>query len=75
MPSAAKKSALNLLSRKQLLERIPLSYPTVWKLMQRGEFPRSRSVGGKVVWLEREVVEWAEALPVVQLKGDNEVAE
>jgi predicted DNA-binding transcriptional regulator AlpA len=74
MPSAAKKFAPNLLSRKQLLERIPLSYPTVWKLMQRGEFPRSRSVGGKIMWLEREVAEWAEALPVVQLKGDRQTA-
>jgi hypothetical protein len=35
-----------------------------------GEFPRSRMVGDRTVWVEREIDAWIAALPNRQLKGD-----
>lgn len=69
MPSTPKKP-MRLLSRRQLLERVSLSYVTIWKRMQTGDFPRSRQVGGKCVWLESEIDEWIDNLPLVRLRGD-----
>jgi predicted DNA-binding transcriptional regulator AlpA len=42
--------------------------------MQQGLFPRSRSLGTKVVWLESEVDEFIAGLPIRRLKGDPEAA-
>jgi predicted DNA-binding transcriptional regulator AlpA len=55
-----------------LLDRIGVSYVTIWKMMCKGTFPRSRAVGGKLVWLESEINEWIRSLPKTALKGDNE---
>jgi predicted DNA-binding transcriptional regulator AlpA len=57
--------------RREVMERVPLSNPTIWKLMQNGESPRSRDIGRKVVWLESEIDDWIESRPVVKLKGDG----
>lgn len=59
-----------LLFRPELLEAVALSYPTIWLMMRKGTFPRSRQVGHRVAWLESEVVAWLEALPIKRLKGD-----
>jgi predicted DNA-binding transcriptional regulator AlpA len=40
--------------------------------MRAGTFPRSRVVGGKSMWLLREIEEWMASLPVRRLKGDTE---
>jgi predicted DNA-binding transcriptional regulator AlpA len=61
-----------LLTKRDLLERVGVSYPTIWKMMCAGTFPRSRAIGGKLVWLESEVNEWIAALPLTALKGDDE---
>ena len=39
------------LSRKQLCEKLSLTFPFVWRLIRRGEFPEGRSIGRKPVWL------------------------
>ena len=60
-----------LLSRREVLDRIPLSYPTIWSLMRAGKFPRSR--GGtsvKALWLESEIDAWINNWPIIPLKGD-----
>ena len=59
-----------LLSKREVLERVGLTYVTLWKWMQQGKFPRSREVGGKIAWLEGEIDTWIEDLPVKRLKGD-----
>ena len=59
-----------LLSRREILDRTGVSYPTVWQWMIDGKFPRSRSIGGKCAWIESEYEAWLAALPVVPLKGD-----
>ena len=59
-----------LLSKREVLERVGLTYVTLWKWMQQGKFPRSREVGGKIARLEGEIDTWIEDLPVKRLKGD-----
>ena len=38
--------------------------------MRRNEFPRSRLVGTRPMWLRTEIEAWIANLPVVRLKGD-----
>jgi prophage regulatory protein len=46
-------------------EALSLSTRQVQRLVQLGEFPKSRQLSGhRVAWLVREVEEWAEARPV-----------
>jgi prophage regulatory protein len=47
-----------LLNKKHLLQRVPLSYVTIWKMMKLGKFPRSHRIGGRVFWLEAEISAW-----------------
>jgi predicted DNA-binding transcriptional regulator AlpA len=66
------KPPVKLLTKAQVLDRIGLTFPTVWKLMRQNRFPRSRVVGdSKSVWLESEITEWILALPERQLLGDE----
>ncbi len=63
-----------LLSRSEVVAKVRLSYPSIWARMNAGTFPRSRSTGGKSLWIESEVDEWINNLPLVTLKCDgNEV--
>ena len=70
MTTPKKTAARKLLSRKDVLERVPLSYATIWKMMRDGEFPRSREIGGKCAWLETELNAWIADRPKTKLKGD-----
>lgn len=65
-----RRAAQRLLSRREMLAKVPVSYPTVWKWMREGTFPRSRDIGGKVAWIEHEIDDWIAARPIVPLKGD-----
>jgi prophage regulatory protein len=65
-----KKRPERLLSRREVLDRVGVSYPTLWHWMRTGKFPRSRQIGGKIAFLESEVDRWMAALPTVKLKGD-----
>jgi len=73
-PRRARRRARNrgprLLFKREVLERVGLTYPTIWAWMQKGKFPRSREVGGKIAWLEGDIDAWIAALPVKRLKGD-----
>ena len=60
-----------LMSKRELLRRVPYSYPTIWDKMRRGEFPKSVKLddgGHKVAWYEDEVQEWIENRQRVELK-------
>jgi predicted DNA-binding transcriptional regulator AlpA len=61
-----------LLSKGDVLDKVGLSYVSVWKLMREGAFPRSVVVGGKVAWLEHEVDEFIAKLPRRRLKGHGD---
>jgi predicted DNA-binding transcriptional regulator AlpA len=64
-----------LLSASQVLGLVPISYPTLWAMMLRNEFPRSRQLApgsNRVAWLESEVLAWIDSRPLQRLKGDEE---
>ena len=61
-----------LILKRELLQRVGLSYTTIWNLMRSGRFPRSVTVtDGRVAWHENEVDAWIEGLPRQRLKGDS----
>jgi predicted DNA-binding transcriptional regulator AlpA len=61
---------VRLIFKRELLQRVGLSFPTIWKMMQQGRFPRARVIGSKSVWIESEVDDFLAALPLRQYKGD-----
>jgi predicted DNA-binding transcriptional regulator AlpA len=65
---------LRLLSKPEVLDRIGVTYVTLWSWMQQGKFPRSRQLGGKSAWLETEIEDWISSLPTRRLKGDRKSA-
>jgi len=60
--------APRLIDKAELLRRIPVSFPTIWKMMREGKFPNSRLAGGKAMWFENEVDDWIRSLPPKKLK-------
>ena len=69
------KKEVRLLSKPEVLDRVGVTFPTLWKWMLAGKFPRSRNLfDGKVAWVESEVEEWISSLPIQPLKGDEEAA-
>ena len=53
-----------LLRIDDVISRTGLSRSTIYRMMNDGEFPRSRRVGRQsVVWLETDIAEWIESLP------------
>jgi len=67
----ADSQPLRLISKAELLERIGVTFPTIWQWMRDGKFPRSRELGGKACWIESEVEAWINALPKRRYKGDR----
>jgi predicted DNA-binding transcriptional regulator AlpA len=59
-----------LLDKRQVCALVQRSYDTVWRLMQKNEFPRGRYLGSKLVWDLREVMAFIDQLPRQKLKGD-----
>ena len=62
--------AVSLLDKRKVLAIVGVTFPTIWKMMRAGTFPRSRIVGGKSMWRSDEIDAWLAALPVRALKGD-----
>jgi predicted DNA-binding transcriptional regulator AlpA len=61
-----------ILTKREMLDRVGVSYQTIWNWMCEGKFPRSRLLGDqKVVWLEHEIEQWLATLPVQLLKADR----
>lgn len=54
---------LRLIDKAEVLRRVAVTYPTVWRWMNEGVFPHSRNIGGKSAWLEHEVEAWIAARP------------
>ncbi len=61
-----------LISKAELLELLPISFPTIWELMRRGKFPLSIRLGdspqAKAGWFLDEVTDWQESRPRTTLK-------
>jgi predicted DNA-binding transcriptional regulator AlpA len=59
-----------LLSKAEVVSRTGRSFPALWRWMREGNFPRARDCNGRPMWLEAEITDWMESLPVRRLKGD-----
>jgi predicted DNA-binding transcriptional regulator AlpA len=68
---AAPARSVRLIDKPEVLRRVPVSYTTIWGLMQEDKFPRSRELGGKVMWIEAEIDDWVAGLPIRQFKGED----
>jgi len=67
------RPGVRLLSKGEMLDKVGLTYPTVWKLMRQGAFPRAVVIGGgKNAWLEHEIDEFIANLPRRRLKGHTD---
>ena len=59
-----------MLDAKQVAGLVNLSYSTIYRAMQRGEFPRPLQVSPRNVrWLESEIEEWQQNCPRNSGKG------
>ena len=67
------KPRSRIVSKPEVLDRVGVTYPTLWAWMREGKFPRSRALGGKSCWLESEIEEWITSRPVRRLKGDQPI--
>lgn len=65
LPAAADEMATALLPMKEVKARVGLSTATVYRLMQRGTFPRPRKVGTKSLWRSDEIEAWIMARPAL----------
>ncbi|PZR90327.1 MAG: transcriptional regulator [Stutzerimonas stutzeri] len=43
---------------KDLLERVPLSRPTIYRLVKKRDFPQPVKLGAASVWIESEIEQW-----------------
>lgn len=43
---------------KDVLDRVPVSRPTIYRLMKKDEFPKCVTIGCSSLWLESEVNAW-----------------
>ena len=71
-PSTPTAKPERFVFKPELLERVGLSYPSIWALMRAGKFPRSRVIAGgtRVAWLASEIDAWIASRPPRQLLGD-----
>jgi predicted DNA-binding transcriptional regulator AlpA len=56
--------------KSDVIERSGYSYPTIWKRMRDGTFPRCVAVGGRVAWFESQFLAWMKSQPLRRFKGD-----
>ena len=50
-----------MLNERQLLQIVPLSAVTIWRLEKRGQFPRGSFISpNKRVWFRDEIIRWQE---------------
>jgi predicted DNA-binding transcriptional regulator AlpA len=70
-PQAADAPPIKFISKAKVLAMVDKTYPTVWKWMREGSFPRARNTGGSCSWIESEVQEWMANRPIQPLKGDE----
>jgi len=59
---------VSLIFKPELLKRVPLSFPTIWKMMREKRFPPARIIGGKSAWIESEINDFLAGLPLRHYK-------
>ena len=51
-------AAVRLISKSQVVDRVGVCFPTIWGWIRQRRFPHGRSIGGRTMWIEREVEAW-----------------
>ena len=71
-PEQAAPTARKMIRKSTLLELIPLSFPTLWAMIRRGEFPAPVKFGtapnAPSFWFEDEVSEAQERMARAEYK-------
>lgn len=62
---------VRLFSRPEVIERVGVTFPTLWTMMHRGEFPRAIIVAGGSLWRADAIDAWIDALPRRRYKSDE----
>lgn len=58
-PTTKPRPEVRLIRKQQLLKKVQLSDPTVWRMEREGRFPKRLQIGANsVAWIEAEVDEW-----------------
>ena len=56
---AAKTGPRVMLNEEQVLQIVPVSPVTLWRMQKRGQFPKSTYISAnRRVWFEDEIVAW-----------------
>ncbi len=58
---AAPADTKRFLRIKDVLKRVPVSRNTIYRMMNKGEFPKNIELGSVSVWIEKEVDDWMDA--------------
>lgn len=58
---AAPADTKRFLRIKDVLKRVPVSRNTIYRMMNKGEFPKNIEFGSVSVWIEKEVDDWMDA--------------
>jgi predicted DNA-binding transcriptional regulator AlpA len=62
---------VRFLSKADVMALCHVSFPTIWKWMQQGVFPKGREVGGKTCWRSDEIAHWQNNRPFAQVKSGS----
>lgn len=54
---------MKLLRKAEVLEMVGVSYPTIWRWVRAGSFPKPISMGERSMWVMDEVQAWILSLP------------
>lgn len=54
---------MRLLQKAEVTEMVGVSYPTIWRWMRDGKFPRPVEMGERSMWIMDEVQDWMLSLP------------
>lgn len=63
MPQTESLPIPKCLSLESVIKQTHISRATVYRLMKRGEFPSSRKIGNRTVWLQSEITHFMNNLP------------
>ena len=62
MSTAISHPATRLLDQTTVLEKVPVSRTTLWRMERAGQFPKRLQISAnRVGWLETDVDAWVEA--------------
>lgn len=60
---AQEKNTYRIIRKPELLKKVGLSYPTIWRKEKAGKFPKKVTLGeNSCGWIESEVDEWISSL-------------